>query len=255
MVPCHVQIVLALTHVQLSAVSFWLKHLRLDPHSSCNILSSRNVPSKEVLASAASHELKWAPVKTNLSPGPAPSVREAAESDAVLLHYARLDRSNFAPIYRRYSADIYRYCLRCLASPEDAEDATSQVFIQAMARLNQLQNDNFRPWLFCIAHNVVIDILRRRKPVANIDSIDVDSGALASPESVALNAELRALLDSALSTLSDRDRQVVHLRLAGLSGQEIADALQCSHAAVRVAHHRAIERMRVFLTERATVHD
>lgn len=192
---------------------------------------------------------------TNLRPEPPLAFNERAESDAVVLLHARHDRAKFAPIYRRYSADVYRYCLRCLGSPEDAEDATSQVFIQAMAKLDQLQNDNFRPWLFRIAHNVVIDIVRRRKPVSDIDSVNADSGALASPESMALNAELRVLLDSALSTLSDRDRQVVNLRLAGLSGKEIATVLDCSHSAVRVAHHRAIERMRVFLIEQAVLHE
>ena len=179
---------------------------------------------------------------------------DSVDSDAALLERARIDRSYFAPIYRRYAPDIFRYCYRCLGSREDAEDATSQVFTQAISKLSQLQDDNIRPWIYRIAHNVVIDISRKARPTTSLDDADATSSDMYSPESEALANEDRERVERALATLPARDRQLVQLRLAGLTGEEIAIVLDCSHGAVRVAHHRAIERLRVILTDQEAHH-
>ncbi len=183
---------------------------------------------------------------------PAINLQESSDSDAALLKRARIDRAAFAPIYRRYAPDIYRYCYRCLGSREDAEDATSQVFTLAIAKLNQLQDDNIRPWIYRIAHNVVIDLSRKKRPTSPLDEAAARSSGESSPESEALQHELQARVNDALASLSERDRQLVQLRLAGLTGEEIAAILHCSHGAVRVAHHRAIERLRVVLADTET---
>ncbi|CAN5846604.1 RNA polymerase sigma factor SigW [soil metagenome] len=179
---------------------------------------------------------------------------ESVDSDAALLDRARVDRAAFAPIYRRYAPDIYRYCYRCLGCREDAEDATSQVFTQALSKLAQLQDDNIRPWIYRIAHNVVIDMSRKARPTASLDDADAASSNDPSPESEALASEQRERLMRALATLSGRDRQLVQLRLSGLTGEEIAVVLDCSHGAIRVAHHRAMERLRVILSDQEAHH-
>jgi RNA polymerase sigma factor (sigma-70 family) len=181
-------------------------------------------------------------------------IADSADSDAALLDRARVDRADFAPIYRKYAPDIYRYCYRCLASREDAEDATSQVFTQAISRLSQLRDSNFRPWIYRIAHNVVIDMTRKSRPTAPLEEADARFISISSPESDALAREQQELVLNALATLSERDRQLVQLRLAGLTGEEIAIVLDCSHGAVRVAHHRAMERLRVILADQETHH-
>ena len=162
-------------------------------------------------------------------------------------------RADFTAIYREYAPHIYRYCYRCLGSKEDAEDATSQTFTQALAHLDRLRDDNVRPWLYRIAHNVVIDMTRRKRPVQSLN--DERSGPIDIPgvESELDRRELHVLLDGAMASLSERDRQLVYLRLAGLSGAEIAHVLNCSHAAVRVAHLRALDRLRVILTEQGNL--
>ena len=185
---------------------------------------------------------------------PAMPIADSADSDAALLGRARLDRADFAPIYRRYAPDIYRYCYRCLGSREDAEDATSQVFTQALARLSQLRDDNFRPWIYRIAHNVVIDMTRKARPSTSLDDAEVHASTAPSPESEALAHEQQERVAAALATLSERDRQLVQLRLAGLTGEEIAAVLDCSHGAIRVAHHRALDRLRAVLTDQEVQH-
>lgn len=174
---------------------------------------------------------------------------DVADSDAAVLARARADRSAFAPIYHRYAADIYRYCYRCLGSREDAEDATSQVFTQAIGHLHQLRDDNIRSWIYRIAHNVVIDKARRERPTASLAEIHQSYAVEPSPESHAIAAERSERVLAAMETLSPRDRQLVLLRLNGLTGEEIATVLGITHGTVRVAHHRAIERLRAILAD------
>ena len=70
----------------------------------------------------------------------------------------------FAPLYARYFDPVHRYCYRRLRDPERAADATSQIFLKALASLPGYRGGSFRSWLFAIAHNVVIDTIRQTKP-------------------------------------------------------------------------------------------
>ncbi len=159
------------------------------------------------------------------------------------------DRSSFGPIYHQFAPEIYRYCFRCLKSREDAEDATSQAFMQAFANFHRLRDDNIRPWLFRIAHNVVIDMTRKLRHAEPFDEvIDSPAAQLLTEAEVELH-ELQVVLAGALASLSERDQQLVQLRLAGLTAVEIAAVLECSAGAVRIAHHRALEKLRNVLME------
>ena len=183
----------------------------------------------------------------DLTSGNASVLPSVGENESAAVH------ADFGAIYREYAPHIYRYCYRCLGSREDAEDATSQVFTQALAHLDRLRDDNVRPWLYRIAHNVVIDVVRKRRSVNSIDDERNEPAGITSIESELDQRELQVLLEGAISSLSERDRQLVFLRFAGLTGAEIASVLHCSHGAVRVAHHRALDRLRVILIEQGNL--
>ena len=70
-----------------------------------------------------------------------------------------------------------------------------------------------------------------------------------SPEEAAIDRENATALRRLFDHLSERDRLIVELRLAGLSGLEVAQSLQCSHAVVRTAQHRAFGKIRALLVE------
>lgn len=181
------------------------------------------------------------------------NARERAEIAPV--EHSRVNPVAFESIYRSYAPQIYGYCLRCLRSREDAEDATSKVFTLVIAKRHLLRDDNIRPWIFRIAHNVVIDHSRRTRRTEPLSESLPTTDSANSPEAIAISHDLRARIDDALSSLSERDRHLVHLRLAGLSGAEIAAVLDCSHAAVRTAHHRAVQRLRTVLTDLESDHE
>lgn len=73
----------------------------------------------------------------------------------------------FAALYRRYSEPLYRYCRSILHSDVNAQDALQSAFAGSLAALKRGQRDApVRPWLFRIAHNEAVSLLRRRRPDA-----------------------------------------------------------------------------------------
>ncbi len=128
----------------------------------------------------------------------------------------------------------------------EAEDVTSLIFAQALAALPRYRDGVFRSWLFAIAHNAVANHHRARRPVRPLDdALEVPDAALGgSPESAAIAAEERSALSAALTQLTSDQRHAVELRLAGLTGPEIAQVLGRSHAAVKMLQLRAVDRLR-----------
>lgn len=175
------------------------------------------------------------------------SVAAAEDDEAALVEQARRDRVAFAPLYRRYVGPIYGYCHHRLGAREPAEDATSLVFAKALASLPAHRGGSFRAWLFGIAHHVVADAQRARRPEEPLDAAHdaIDGGP--GPEHLALVADDRTSLLALLAVLTPDQRAVVELRLAGLTSAEIGQALGRSRGAVDVAHHRAMARLRQVL--------
>jgi len=156
----------------------------------------------------------------------------------------------FSILYRKYGSDVYRYCYRRLEDREAAEDVTSHIFMSAFAALPTLGDRPFRPWLFAIARNAMIDRYRRRGPVEMpFAALDDRADSAVSPEEIAIDRENATAIRRLFDQLSERDRQIVELRLAGLTGLEVAAAMQCSHAVVRTAQHRAFGKIRALLAE------
>ena len=164
--------------------------------------------------------------------------------DEALAARAKENPAAFAPLYQRYVRPIYLYCYRRLSSRELAEDATSQVFTKALAAMPRYRGDAFRPWLFTIAHHVVADGYRRRRPTAPLDDAwDLaDDGE--TPEDLAINADGERNVHRLLAFLTPDQRDVVELRLNGLTGVEIAAVLGKRPATVRATQFRAYQRLR-----------
>ena len=161
-----------------------------------------------------------------------------------------VDPNAFSLLYRKYVRDVFRYCYRRLEDREAAEDVTSQIFMHAYSALPTLGDRPFRPWLFAIARNAVIDSYRRRRPTeVSIAVLDGRPDGAVSPEDLAIDREGADAIHRLFDRLNERDRQIVELRLAGLTGVEVAEVLHCSHAVVRTAQHRAFEKIRALLAE------
>lgn len=167
-------------------------------------------------------------------------------ADAHLIERAKTDRQAFALLYQRYFDPVYWYCYRQLGDATAAEDATSQVFAKVLAALPRYRerNASFRAWLFRIAHNVIVDAVRARHPHQTIETAWDIADAAPTPEQAALTNEAQRTLRQYLTRLPADQRRVVELRLAGLTGAEIAETLGRSRGAIDTTYCRAIARLR-----------
>ena len=174
-------------------------------------------------------------------------------SEAWVIARAQRDPAAFAPLYETYFDAVYRYCHARLGDGQAAEDAASQVFTNALAALPRYRADErpgaFRSWLVTIAHTVVANQHRsrsRRQIGSLTDAGDVVDAA-PSPEAEAVAAEARQTIQTVLKHLTDEQRRVVELRLAGLTDIEIARVIGRKHGAVRAAQYRALLKLRTLL--------
>ena len=77
------------------------------------------------------------------------------------------DAQAMTMLYEHFRRPIHSYIYRMLGSLEDADDLTQEVFMRAFANWNDLyERDNLSAWLYRIATNLCVDLLRRRKRIS-----------------------------------------------------------------------------------------
>ena len=152
------------------------------------------------------------------------------------------DALGLATAYDRYADPLYKYCRTLLADPADAADAVQDTFVIAASRLGGLRDpDRLRPWLYAVARNEALRILRSKKGTSALDEardMTDDSGDVAAG---AERADLRALLEDAAMGLNPGEREVIELQLRqGLETAEVATVLGVSrnHAHALLARAR-----------------
>src|SRR3954454_15795362 len=142
----------------------------------------------------------------------------------------------FAVLYERHHQALYRYARTIVRHDEDARDVLQTTMARALTALRRrgVPDAPMRPWLFRIAHNEAVSVLRRRGRTIELD-------AAAEPEAPSLEArvEERARLTTLVADLQDlpvRQRSALVMReLSGLSHEEIAGALEISVSAAKQA--------------------
>jgi RNA polymerase sigma factor (sigma-70 family) len=154
------------------------------------------------------------------------------------------DEKAFATIFRRYHQSLFRFCLAIVGNPEDAAEALQNTMIKVMRALpGEERKIELKPWLYRIAHNESIDLLRRRRETSQLDVEQVAPG-YGLAEDVATRERLRRLLID-LKELPERQREVLVMReLAGLEFEEIGSALDTSGAVARQTLYEARQSLR-----------
>jgi RNA polymerase sigma-70 factor (ECF subfamily) len=124
---------------------------------------------------------------------------------------------------------------------EDLAAETAEAVVTGIGRLRAPQA--FEAWFWSVARNRVRTLFRRRKTVAPSEAMI----SPATPEEKAIERDEHRQIWSALSKLSMKDRQLLWLReVEGLEYSEIGSRLGSSPATIRVACHRARQRLEAF---------
>jgi len=154
------------------------------------------------------------------------------------------DERAFAAIFRRYHQSLYRFCLSIVGNPEDAQDALQNTMLKVMRALpGEERKIELKPWLYRIAHNESIDLLRRRRETRQLDVEQVAPG-YGLAEDAATRERLRLLLAD-LRELPERQREVLVLReMSGFDFDEIGAALSTSSAVARQTLYEARQSLR-----------
>jgi RNA polymerase sigma-70 factor (ECF subfamily) len=173
------------------------------------------------------------------------------------------DRAEFARLVDAYSAPIYRLGLRMFGNEQDAEDVLQNTFLSALTHLPSFEGrSSVLTWLYRIAVNEALMVMRRGKPEVSIDDTEssdktvdlsptqfVDWGAL--PEDELLSTEGRQALDHAIQNLPENLRMVFLLRdIQELSIKDTAETLGLTESNVKVRLLRA----RLSLREQLSVY-
>ena len=158
-------------------------------------------------------------------------------------------------LYERYFDRIYKYIYLKVGDPTDAEDITEQVFLKMIEGISsfQWQGSSFSSWLYRIAHNQVVDMLRQNtrrpqvplEPVAEILPSDGDD-----PHRLAERSDFRDHLREAMSQLTDLQAQVISLKFAGeMSNAEVAELLDRSEGAVKALQYSALQNLQKLMVQ------
>ena len=158
----------------------------------------------------------------------------------------------FSALFHAYFNPIYWYCLSRLGDPVAAEDAASTIFSRALAAGPRYEEPSLRGWLFSIAHNVICNAFRAHRADASLDAVVTMPDPGAAPEDIVIAADERDRLLAALRRLPADQRRVVELRMAGLTGPEIARLLDRSHGSVKMLQLRTFTRLRALLSDGVT---
>ena len=156
-------------------------------------------------------------------------------------------------IYRQYAPAIFRFCRRAMPTREDAEDATSEVFMKVREKIGQYDASRpFTAWLYKVATNHCWDMLRRRRVRQDMETGDLETLPLEHPDPGQLEQLLAARASQevrrALAQLPARARMALTLRyFAEMSYDEIADSLGVRRPFVGVLLLRARHQLREVL--------
>lgn len=163
----------------------------------------------------------------------------AMRSDERLVEIFRAgEESAFELLYERHAGGVLGFCRHMLGSHEEAEDAAQQTFVSAhRALLRDDREMSFKAWLFTIARNTSLSMLRARREQASEAFEPPSTTGLA--EEVERRSDLRQLVAGLQDLPDDQRAALVLTELADLSHTEVAEVLGCEVSAVKGVVFRA----------------
>lgn len=167
------------------------------------------------------------------------------------------DQNALAELVHRYQSDIFRFSLHYVKDVERAKELAQETFIRVFVARGRFDpKRKFRPWVLCIARNLCLNDIKRKKTVAmesleefassaRDESGEVLRSASDGPDEQLMSLERRELVHAALASLDDEAREIVMLRFfEKMPAKEIAVVVGSTEGAVRTRLHRILRSLR-----------
>ena len=170
------------------------------------------------------------------------------EEESLVKRAQQRDEAALTQLYEENFDRIYRYLVLKIGDRTEAEDMTQQVFLQALKSISSYKWKGmpFSSWLYRIAHNQVVDYLRKksRRPTVPLDESLPVSGGDDPRQQAERKMEIERVIE-ATKGLTSAQQEVISLRFAGeLSVAEAARVMGRSEGAVKALQHSAIVALR-----------
>jgi RNA polymerase sigma-70 factor (ECF subfamily) len=164
------------------------------------------------------------------------------------------DVESFNQLIVRWERPIYALAYRVIGREEDARDVCQDAFLRAYRALPGFKGQaKFSSWLYRIALNLCRDWIRRqrRAPVSQMPEdtdaaeLAAESGPVESIEELVARRELTAIVEEAMSVLSEEQRTAIILKeYHGMTFQEIADMQGCPLSTVKTRLYQGLSLLR-----------
>jgi RNA polymerase sigma-70 factor (ECF subfamily) len=177
------------------------------------------------------------------------------QDDAKLLaEYYAGNAEALGVLVEKYKRPLFGFIFRFSEGREDADEVFQEVWVRAIKNMNRYRQKSLLSWLFRIAHNLMIDRVRRRKFVLSLDTPASEDGAPLSerlagaglgPDAETGGRELGLRIEAAAAQLPIEQREVFWLRMqADLSFKEIAKIQKCSINTALARMQYAVSKLR-----------
>ena len=178
------------------------------------------------------------------------------ESDGAVVARAQSgDGDAFRTLVERHSRSVFRLAYRMTGNEQDAEDVVQETFLRAFKQLSHYESrSSFSTWLYRIASNYSLDLIRMRKRHDDKRENDTEDGrsvldtvAATAPaqDRLVFGKQVEQRVSAAMNELSDLERSAFVLRhFEGLSIEEIGGMLGTSLNATKHSIFRAVQKLR-----------
>ncbi|MNW29119.1 ECF RNA polymerase sigma factor SigW [compost metagenome] len=150
--------------------------------------------------------------------------------EEIVARVQRGESEQFAHIVDIYQQQLFRYCCRLLGNQQDAEDAVQDIMVKAYQSIRRYKATvSFSAWLYRIAGNHCLNLLRRRRVYSQVLQFFRAEPATAGPEEELASQWYSYPLEKALAQLTLQERNILVLRaLEQRSYEEMSEILNVS---------------------------
>lgn len=172
------------------------------------------------------------------------------------------DEKAFNELVRLFEKRIYAHAYQMVGNHTEADEVLQETFVRLVKNISRLKSDsNFASFVFKIATNYCIDIIRKRqRKYVNVDDQEFEesgrfqlelSRSILTPEDEQENKQLLELINAAIAELPPKQRATIVLHdVDGYSKEEIAQMMDCPQATVRSNLHIARSKVKQRLKDK-----